>query len=157
MSIETRRELGLDGHSQGYKINQATGEKDKREYSFYLEAAEKYLNEMEEIAKRIEGLEQLKLVQGEGRSSTTINKLKQEIEVLRAQIRRPASSFIGKTPDNWKRVIEFEAELVALRDDLGIPKLEESINHLRLLIKILVREDKASEASLRKNPPNISV
>ena len=155
MSLAKRgAEPMIPGFRGGHRIDESTGNTEKGEYSFYLEQAEQFLQEVRDIKAQIKQKEKATIPGRKGEQSESLKELSGELKDCEDLIRTWASR-----SDKQHRVQQLKEHMAKLeqiipeaQQQLGIPDLQQKVQELKQQAEFLITHDRMIDMALRNMP-----
>lgn len=154
----------IPGYQAGYKIDEKTGQKDKREYSHDLELAEDCLRQIQEIKKQIQEKEtqaipstSIKCRDGREIAMSLhdlFNQLEHCEDLFNEYSDREDWDTNQQQMKYWKtKMLTLKRQIIATQEQLGIPGLARKISELQINIQKLIANDAIIGKALKHAPP----
>lgn len=141
----------IPGFSKGHKINEGTGDREKGNYSSYLEQAEQFLQEARDIKAQIKQKEEATIPGREGEQFKSLKELWGELKDCEDLI-KPLRNIADKQAD-YRQLQEHMTKLALLiceaEQQLGILDLQYRMSELKKHANSLITHDRMYDMALR--------
>lgn len=142
----------ISRHKEGFRVNETTGQADKREYSSFIAHAEKLLQHMRALEAVMQQRENHELPGRADKTATTLNEMQAELQACYEEIKHWRTTGQRRI-ELMNYIRQLAEELAAAEQHLELPRLTCEIHALEDRIEALVSRDESDEMDLRDMRP----